>query len=261
MGKDIYKILRGRYPENGYVLMEEVSDKAGMDRSRSADYISMSIWPSRGLSLQGFELKSFRNDWLNELKNPKKAENIFQYCDYFWLLTADESIAKIEEIPETWGWLCIKGERIFVKKEAPKLEPKPISRSFLACMLKRAGDKTGFIRKTEIENKISDAKEQGRAEVPREAQQIKAKYDELKKIIEDYKMASGIDLTEALTWRATAKEIGAAVKFIEDVGIDSIKKQLLGLEITAKNILQKISTGLSSLPEEIKQNETSETIA
>lgn len=256
MAKDIYKILRGRYPENGYALLQEVSDAAGFSRSRSADYITMSLWPSRGLSLQGFELKSFRNDWLNELKNPKKSENIFQYCDYFWLLTADESIARPEEIPETWGWLCIKGEKIFVKKEAPQLTPAPISRTFLACLLKRAADKKGFIRKSEIEQEIERAREQERGRVPIQTLQIKQKYDALKEIIENYKTASGIDLMEALTWRASAKEIGEAVKFIQNTGIDNIKKQLLGLENTAKIILQNISSGLSSMPEEIKQNET-----
>jgi hypothetical protein len=80
----VFEILRKRFPENEYALMAEVRDKAGFDASRSADYIAVNLWPSRGLSVNGIELKSFRSDWLSELRKPEKAEKIFQYCDYFW---------------------------------------------------------------------------------------------------------------------------------------------------------------------------------
>lgn len=251
MSKDtIYNLLRARYPENGYALLEEVSDKAGFDRSRSADYIIMNLWPSRGLALEGIELKSHRNDWLNELKKPEKAENIFQFCDHFWLLTSDESIAKLEEIPSTWGWLCIKGSRIFIKKQAPQLTPKPISRHFLAALLKRAADKTGFIRKSDIEVTIKAAEEKAEMKIPYRTRMIEDKNKELTNIINDYKEASGIDLIEGISWRRYTKEIGKAVKFLEDNGIDEIKKKLIGLETTAKHILKNISEGLRVLPEQ-----------
>src|SRR3990167_200745 len=93
----IWNILRKHFPENEYALMAEVRDRAGFHASRSADFIAVNLYPSRGLAVNGIELKSHRGDWLGELKNPKKAENIFQYCDHFWLLTADESVARIEE--------------------------------------------------------------------------------------------------------------------------------------------------------------------
>ena len=71
--KNIYSIIRKRYPENEFVLMEEVSDAAGFSRSRSADYIAVGLWPSRGLYINGIELKSFRSDWLSELKKTKES--------------------------------------------------------------------------------------------------------------------------------------------------------------------------------------------
>jgi hypothetical protein len=244
MNKDVFTILRKRYPEREYALMEEVSDRAGFGRSRSADYIIMNLWPSRGLSLHGIELKSYRSDWLNELKKPEKAENIFQYCDYFWLLTTEESIAKENEIPEKWGWMNIKGGKIFTIKEAPKLTPKPISRDFLACLLKRSSDKSGYIRTSEIQDKIKDAKEQAKEESDRQANYKANKYDELKNILEEYKTASGIDLINR-DWRSTVKDIGSTVRFIQSGGTESIRNQLLQLENTAKNVLERISKSLS----------------
>lgn len=253
MAKDIYSILRKRYPEAEYALMHEVSDMAGFHRSNSADYVIMNLWPSRGLSLNGIELKSFRNDWLRELKKPDKAESIFQYCDYFWLLTADDTVAKLEEIPETWGWLCIKGERIFVKKEAPKLTPKEISRHFLAAMLKRACSKDGFVRTSTIEERIDQARQSGIDESQRTINNLNAQYNELKDRVEEFKNISGIDLKRAI-WTDDVKDIGRAVNFIKDGGADAIQNRLFGLEETAKDLLQSITNGLSAL-NEVKKEE------
>lgn len=246
MGQDIFSILRGRYPESGYALMEEVSDRAGFGRSNSADYIIMGLWPSRGLTLQGFELKSHRGDWLRELKNHKKAENIFQYCDQFWLLTADENVAKLEEIPKTWGWLCIKGNKIFVKKEAPALKPKPVTKDFLACMLKRACSKNNYIRRDSIDNRIEYAKKEGKQESQRELDSLQREHDALKKNVEEFRIYSGVNIHK-LPWMTDMQNMGDAVKFIREGGADSIRKQLLGLKETNKIVSQRIEDGLKSL--------------
>lgn len=248
MATDVYSLLRKRYPENGYALMQEVSDAAGFNRSRSADYIVMSLWPSRGLELSGIELKSFRSDWLSELKNPEKAENIYKYCDTFWLLTTDDTIAKIEEIPITWGWMCIKGSRIIVKKEAPKLTPQPITRNFLAAMLKRAESKSGFIRVSEIQDKI-DTSVQNTNDINKKA--LERTQSELKSLTEKVKTfskESGIDFHNAYTWgNHTIENMGKAVKFINDGGAESVKKDLLRLQQISNDINNKISTGLTDL--------------
>jgi hypothetical protein len=250
MAQDIYSILRGRFPEHEYALMREVRDKAGFDASRSADYIAVNLYPSRGLAMHGIELKSFRSDWLNELKNPKKAENIFQYCDYFWLLTTDDKVAKIEEIPKSWGWLCIKGDRVFTKKPAPQLKPKPISRSFMCAILKRASDKSGFIHRDSISDKIETARNDGRSENERELTRLKNELNEIKNNVLEFEKASGVYLNRLASehfW-GDPKEMGKAFKLVHDSGgITSIKEQLLGLEDTAKIVLERISDGLKKI--------------
>ena len=53
--KDTWGILRGRFPENEFVLIQEVSDASGFSRSRSLDWMLINIWPSRGLAITGIE--------------------------------------------------------------------------------------------------------------------------------------------------------------------------------------------------------------
>lgn len=57
----------------------------------------------------------------------------------------------------------------------------------------------------------------------------------------EFKKGSGIDLHSR--WD-DHKKIGEAVKFIQSGGIDAIRKQLFGLEETAKIVLNRISEGL-----------------
>lgn len=246
---NVFDLLQKRYPISEYALMAEVRDKAGFSASRSADYIAVNLWPSRGLSVNGIELKSFRSDWLSELKKPQKAENIFQYCDYFWLLTTDDTIAKIEEIPESWGWLCIKGEKIFTKKEAPKLAPIPISRHFFAAALKRAVDKTQYIHIDSIDDKIQEARNIVEVKHKNNIEHLEKEILELKSILVNFKQASGIDLTGYYRWQTNPIKIGHAVKFIENGGTDTIKRQLFELENTAKSVLENITNGIKHLSE------------
>lgn len=243
--KSVWDLLSKKYPSSEYALMQEVSDAAGHSRSRSADYIAVSLWPSRGLAVNGIELKSYRSDWLSELKNPKKAENIFQYCDFFWLLTTDDTIAKIEEIPAAWGWLCIKGSIIKVMKEAPKQKPVDIGRSFMCAMLKRAACKQSFIHIDSIEDRIELAKKEKCYMHDREIENLKETIKKLNTKITEFEKASGIEI--AYGWRGDPDKTGKAVRFILDGGIEGLRKELLHLQGTSNKINNSINSAIESL--------------
>ena len=51
--------LEARYCPPGWATIRECSDRTGY-RNRTADLIALGIWPSRGLEIIGFEVKSFR---------------------------------------------------------------------------------------------------------------------------------------------------------------------------------------------------------
>ena len=235
---NIWTMLRKRYPKGEYALLSEVSNAAGFNRSRSCDYISIGLWPSRGLEIIGIEVKSHRGDWLRELKMPQKAEAFYKYCDRWFLLIEDEGVAKMEEIPPTWGLLCVKGSRIYCKKEAPILTPEQVTKNFMAALFKRATE--GNIHPSEIAGEIEKAKQVAIDIEQSERRRLQGNYDALKRFVDDFQKASGVEIHKRWGLAGGATEIGNAVKFVtENKGAD-FKKYLEQKKTEAHNLIQKI---------------------
>ena len=127
-------------------MIVEFRGGTGWGRESRADAIAMDLWPSHGLELIGFEIKTSRSDWLNEVKNPDKCDPIKQFCDRWYLVSYDRAIVKDysfngepNELPEDWGHITIDYTgKLKTLKEAPKLNPKPVDRLFLAALMRRA---------------------------------------------------------------------------------------------------------------------------
>jgi len=128
--------LQKCFPSPEYAVMFEVPDCTGFAGSRRMDVVVMGLWPSRGLELQGIEVKRYRSDWLRERKNPEKQELHARFMDTMWLLTTEPGVAELDEVPEQWGWMHFNGQKLVTKKKAPTRSPEPPSRGFLAALLK-----------------------------------------------------------------------------------------------------------------------------
>lgn len=151
---DLLAMLRSRYGEragngNAWALITHVRNAAGFDADRTVDAIAMSLWPSRGLTLHGFEIKCSRADWQRELAVPEKAEAFARLVDRWWLVVADATIVQPGELPEGWGLLAASGRKLRCVTEARPLRPEggvpgaqplpdAFSRSFLAALLRSA---------------------------------------------------------------------------------------------------------------------------
>lgn len=148
--------LRKRCAAPAWSLLEEVGDSTGHAVSRFADAIGMSLWPSRGLELHGFELKASRADWLRELNAPEKAEAISRFCDRWWVVAGAENVVAHGELPPSWGLLVLRGRVLATVHEAPKQEsPAPIERRFLAALLRRATQTfESMVPKDELEARV-----------------------------------------------------------------------------------------------------------
>jgi hypothetical protein len=242
-----WQVLRAKFPASEYVLIAEVSDASGFSRSRSLDYMLINLWQSRGLAVTGIEQKSNRGDWLKEMKNPAKQENHFKYCDYFYLLTDKEGVAKLEEIPPTWGWYHINDKQILkTMKAAPKLSSLPIERSLMCAMMRRAADKTGYVKREEIQSKIDEAKKDAAANLGYVKERNLKAYDDLVKKIADFTEASGIDLLNNYRWES-GKRIGEAVRVIVNGGIDNLQNRLIDLKRSVEHIDENIEKHLKAL--------------
>lgn len=133
----IARLRKKQFASPAHVLLTEVRNRTGYGKAeRYADALVASVWPSRGLWLAGVEVKVSRSDWQSELKNPEKAAEIQQYCDYWWV-AVPRGIVKDGELPENWGLIEVHGKAgCDVVKPAPRLEPKPLALPFIMSILR-----------------------------------------------------------------------------------------------------------------------------
>lgn len=115
---EIESALRAKYAAPEYALIFEVRNGTGFARrtARYADAIAMNLYPSRGLEIIGFEIKASRADWLRELKNPDKAEEIGKFCDRWYVVIGDKDIVKPGELPACWGLIVPRGNGLCVPR-------------------------------------------------------------------------------------------------------------------------------------------------
>ena len=71
-------MLRNRHARLGnggsgeYAFLTQVRDAAGFYGSRTLDVVTLSLWPSRGMELHGYEVKVSRADLRSDLRNEAK---------------------------------------------------------------------------------------------------------------------------------------------------------------------------------------------
>lgn len=144
-----------------YVAMSHVRSDAGFDAKRTADFMALDLWPSKGLMLHGHEVKISRSDWLNELKDPEKSGEFLKHVDYWWLVIADKDMVRPGELPASWGMMTVGGDgKLRVVRQAPrlteqesvptswggrKLVSQPVHRGLVASMLRSAAT-TSMVR-------------------------------------------------------------------------------------------------------------------
>ena len=237
------QVLMNKFPANEFVLIKEVSNASGFSRSRSLDYMAINLWESRGLAVIGIEKKSNRGDWQKEMKSPEKQESHFKHCDYFYLLTDKEGVAKLEEIPVTWGWYHIKGGKVFTMKQAPKLSPQPIGRSLMCAMLKRAAFKGDYVHKDTFDSLVED-KVKEKTEKFQDRDRNLRELKELRELVDEFEQSSGIILSgrfwNKYPYGTKIKQVGEAVALILNGKLEehvkSMERHKRSFELITKTI-------------------------
>ncbi len=192
---DVLDALRSHYSKDAYAVLPGVAESTG-GGCRVADALIMSLWKSRGLALTGIEIKVARSDWLRELKDPSKADPICMFCDHWYIVTGDHSIAKPEELPETWGLIVCNGKKVQTVKKAPKLTPVPISRAFLAAILRRCQEYS--FPKPEVTAEERRLREELEKEIKLrfDAEGKLRSSERLRQSVAEFEHASGIKISE-----------------------------------------------------------------
>lgn len=239
--------LRLKYPKDSYAFLPQVRNATGYQRQvRTADAIVMSLWPSRGLDLMGFEIKVSRSDWLKELENPQKAEEIQQYCDR-WYIVAPSKVVKINELPKTWGLIVPHGNGLNAKVPAPLLTPNPISKGFLASLLRVVSEAINPADQLAIERDKGwkEGYEYGLKNGNQQLERLSKDHDQLLKVLKDFEQASGVTVNQ---W-GDGGNIGRAFKIAMEGerGVKDIENRLIGLKEQADRIQRWIAEDVNTL--------------
>lgn len=239
---DLCERLRRKYPAEAYAMLYEVRNGTGFQRSpRSADVLMMSLWPSRGLDLTGFEVKVSRSDWKRELADPGKADAIQRYCDR-WYVLAPETVVPREELPSAWGLLVPYRDGLTCAVEAPKLEPVPIDRLFLASVMRSASSiaMTHPLIEKEVKRRVDDGLASERWKIEDTAQQLAL----LQERVQQFQTESGVDLEG---W--DLGNVALAVKVIKEGGLPAARRRLQQLFNQVDRLRTDLSASLSTMPE------------
>jgi len=138
---EVLQLLNKRYSAPERAFIPEFRCGTGYSRESRADAIAMELWPSAkgGMEITGFEVKVSRADWLRELKIPNKATPVKQFCDRWYLVVSDlKVITYANELPHGWGLMHCENGELHTLIEAPKLEPVPLDKAFIAALFRRA---------------------------------------------------------------------------------------------------------------------------
>lgn len=239
--------LRHRYRAPEFAILFEVRNRTGFSGNvRSADAIAMSLYPSRGLEIIGFEIKRSRGDWMTELRDPDKSAAIQKYCDRWYVTVSDESIVQNGELPKTWGLLIPRGSKLICKVEAPQLAASAVDRTFLASLMRNAN--VNSVDAKTISGAVEIERERIRKEFSERREEDKRSQNrtifDLQDKIKRFEEASGVSLQRS--W--DSGNIGTAVKFVKEGGIEQRRKELESLAQSAEVILNQIRATLADNP-------------
>lgn len=241
---ELVEMLRKKYPAPAHSVLEQVRSCTGYAKEiRTCDAMAMSLWPGRGIWLAGFEIKVSRSDWLKELSEPSKADGFQSLCHRWYLLTSDDKVAQIDEIPETWGWMVQQNGTLRTLKES-KYNPNPqLDHYFLASVFRNVTE--GYISAKKHQELMSKQYDEGFKSGMRE-------HNELLEKIREFEQISGVEIVSKesyiegrIVWNY--EEIGQAVKMVLDSKHLHIKRQLEEFKEDVGRILEQTNKALEGI--------------
>ena len=215
----VFDALRHVFPSPAHTRIPSVRNGTGYarKRTRTADGLVFSTWPSRGLWMAGIEIKVSRSDWKKELADAAKSDEIQQYCHH-WYVAAPVGVVPINEVPKAWGVIEVSGTTADIVKAAPPLEAKAPD-FLLLCAIFRAMEGK-IVCAGVVEDRVRE-----QVDAALEAKQNVDAYEfkNLKEVVAEFSATSGVNLN-AGTWHAG--NIGKAVKFVQEHGAENILSRM-----------------------------------
>ncbi len=253
----VLKLLRERHAAragNGpeWAYLEKVRNRAGFDATRTADAMALSLWPSRGNELHGYEVKVSRSDWRSELKDGAKADTWHGIVDRWWI-AAPSGVVPRDEIPATWGLIeATSAGKLRVAVQAPLLttERASIKRDLLVPMLRAAGaGMTCTPEQAALDEARAKGREEGMAAAKRAGTDWQKLYEQTKANAEaNFQAVTEIERALGTSIRAwggdkeRVTKVAAALRLVlaQDQAVEYAKRATVnairGLEQAAKSL-------------------------
>lgn len=241
-------MLARKYPAPAFALIAQVRDSTGASACRTADALAFSLWPSRGLGIEGFECKSSRSDWLKELSDPTKAAEFQTFCRRWWIVCGAPDLVQPGELPPTWGLMVpsANGQGLTVVTEAPMLEPRAPDLPLLCSIMRRMTDATMSREEHQdiVERVKADAHERGKQEATKAPEHgYEQAYRNMLEKVRAFEKATGVDPLGNHEWRADKDR--EAIKLFADRGYrntvtEVLEKQVKEFEQEAKRARERL---------------------
>jgi len=135
--RGLLELLRVRHDTaKGWTFFAELRDGTGWDR-RTIDAFAFGTWQSQKYRAIAYEIKVSRGDFAREIADPTKRapwETVAGEC-YF---VTPPSLVERDEVPEGWGLLESRGDKLVRRKLAAQRTVDPWPWSFVAMIARRA---------------------------------------------------------------------------------------------------------------------------
>lgn len=206
---EIREALQSRWPDSEYLSIPEApqsSDRGG----RKLDLLVVSLWLSRGLALDGVEIKVHLSDWKRELKTAEKADWWWRHVNRFWVAVPMDLAAKVKpDLPPTWGLLaCEPDKPVRVVVKAPAHDPEPLPwHSVVGLMRAAAGCGLNALQRAEHRGYDRGVEAGKRMAEPG---RVAERYESLREEVRRFEEETGLRVRNP--W--DAREIGAAVAIV-----------------------------------------------
>lgn len=231
--RDLREALARRHKAPEWAIFYEVSASTGQQIRRYADAVAMSLWPSRGFQIHGYEIKVSRSDLKAELEDPHKADDVGKFCDHWWI-AAPAGLCTPAELPETWGLLELNGNGLRTAKPAPRRAPTDVDRGFAAAMIRRAYDMQQAHISAAIDRGNAQRQAEAAAGVARETQRIRQEMEKLRDWAANFETAFG----QKVTTYFPPEDFAARIRLAEKIG--SQYGPLAIIEREARNLAKLI---------------------
>lgn len=254
--KDMENHLASRYCDSlQWVFLTQVRSSTG-GANRIADAMAFNMYGSTGYEILGFEIKVSRSDFLSELKNMSKSDEIMGYCDKWYLVVSDAKIVQDGELPKNWGLLVLKDGKLVQKVRAVPKKPDPMPIHFIASILRRGGQEVDrirnqYVRREDIAGEIEAARKKGYDEARGyNGRQTEEALKTLRENVQEFEKASGTSLE---SWRGKqySKSLGMYVKFAMEMDERTLGYHVRDIEQAIASLnraitdVKKIKTALS----------------